>query len=32
VESLDNVEAFIVDTDRVIHRSSGIDEYLVEDG
>jgi len=32
VESLDNVEAFIVDSDRVIHRSSGIDEYLVEDG
>jgi thiamine biosynthesis lipoprotein len=31
VESLDDVEAFIVDSDREIHRSSGIDEYLVED-
>jgi thiamine biosynthesis lipoprotein len=31
VESLDGVEAFIVDSDRVIHRSSGIGEYLVED-
>ena len=30
VESLKNVEAFIVDSERVIHRSSGIDKYLVE--
>jgi FAD:protein FMN transferase len=30
VETLDNVEAFIVDNNREIHYSSGIDEYLVE--
>ena len=30
VESLDGVEVFIVDADRNIHRSSGMEEYLVE--
>lgn len=30
VESLKNVEAFIVDSERIIHRSSGIDKYLVK--
>jgi len=30
VESLDDVECFIVDADRVIHRSSGLPEYLSE--
>jgi thiamine biosynthesis lipoprotein len=30
VESLNNVECFIVDYDRVIHTSSGIDNYLVQ--
>jgi len=30
VESLDDVEGFIVDADRVIHRSSGLPEYLSE--
>jgi thiamine biosynthesis lipoprotein len=31
VESLDNVEAFIVDSDRNIHRSSGVSGYLYEE-
>ena len=30
VESLDDVECLIVDADRVIHRSSGLSEYLSE--
>jgi len=30
VESLDDVECFMVDNNRVIHLSSGIDEYLSE--
>ena len=30
VESLDDVECFIVDADRKIHRSSGLSEYLSE--
>ncbi len=30
VESLSNVEVFIVDYDRNIHTSSGIDKYLIE--
>ena len=30
VESLDDVEGFIVDADRIIHRSSGLSEYLSE--
>ena len=30
VESLDDVECFMVDNDRVMHLSSGIDEYLSE--
>ena len=30
VESLDDVECFIVDADRVIHQSSGLSEYLNE--
>ena len=30
VESLDEVECFIVDADRIIHRSSGLSEYLSE--
>ena len=30
VESLDGVECFIVDADRIIHRSSGLSEYLSE--
>ena len=30
VESLDDVECFIVDADRVIHRSSGLSKYLSE--
>jgi len=30
VESLDDVECFIVDADRIIHRSSGLSEYLNE--
>ncbi len=30
VESLDDVECFMVDADRAIHRSSGIDKYLIE--
>lgn len=30
VESLDDVECFMVDNNRTIHRSSGIDEYLSE--
>jgi len=29
VESLDDVECFIIDADRIIHRSSGLSEYLV---
>jgi thiamine biosynthesis lipoprotein len=31
VESLDDVEALIVDYDRIIYRSSGLSEYLVEE-
>ena len=31
IESLRNVECFIVDADRVIHRSSGISKYLGEE-
>jgi len=30
VDSLDDVECFIVDADRIIHRSSGLSEYLSE--
>jgi len=30
VESLDDVECLIVDADRIIHRSSGLSEYLSE--
>ncbi len=30
VESLDDVEAFIVDADRIIHQSSGLSRYLSE--
>jgi thiamine biosynthesis lipoprotein ApbE len=30
VESLDDVECFIVDADRKIHRSSRLSEYLSE--
>ncbi len=30
VESLDDVEAFIVDADRIIHQSSGLAKYLSE--
>ena len=30
VESLHNVECYIVDYDRIIHTSSGIDKYLVQ--
>ena len=30
VESLDDVECFMVDNNSIIHRSSGIDEYLTE--
>ncbi|MBT3362789.1 MAG: FAD:protein FMN transferase [Chloroflexi bacterium] len=30
VELQENVEAYIIDNDREIHRSSGIDKYLVE--
>jgi FAD:protein FMN transferase len=30
VESLDNVECFIVDSDRNIHKSSGLGKYLVQ--
>ena len=29
VESLDDVECFMVDNNSIIHRSSGIDEYLI---
>ena len=30
VESLDDVEGFIVDDDRIIHQSSGLSNYLSE--
>ena len=30
IESLDDVEVFIVDADRIIHQSSGLSEYLSE--
>ncbi len=30
VESLDDVECFLVDANRTIHRSSGVDKYLTE--
>ena len=30
VESLDNVECFIVDADRALHESSGLSKYLSE--
>jgi thiamine biosynthesis lipoprotein len=30
VESLNNVECFIVDYDRKIHKSSGLDKYLIQ--